>query len=90
MAVRMSLSMQLFQHDLARERLRHLDHRREIELFDGRFDRARRTGRGLFLSEPADRSIELPHLAVGAPTRDSSTGRSRRYSMRDLLEAACG
>ena len=47
-AARMSVSMQLFQHDLARDGLRHLDHGREVEVFDRRCDRARRTGRWLF------------------------------------------
>ena len=32
---------QLFQHDFARDGLRHLDHGREVEVFDRRPDRAR-------------------------------------------------
>ena len=41
---------QLLQHDLARDCLRDLDHGREVEMFDRRRDRARRSGRGLFHS----------------------------------------
>ena len=36
---------QLLQDDLARDGLRHLDHGREVEVFDRRPDRARRSGR---------------------------------------------
>ena len=42
-AVRMSVSISLFQHDLARDGLRHLDHGREVEVSNRRPDRARRT-----------------------------------------------
>src|SRR6516225_1253043 len=43
---------ELFQHHLARERLRHLDHGRKIELFDGRFDSTRWSRRSLVLPQP--------------------------------------
>ena len=42
---------QFFEDDLARDGLRHLDHGREVELFDRRPDRACWVGRGLPLSE---------------------------------------
>ena len=37
---------QFLQHDLAGDGLRHLDHGREVEVFDRRPDRARRSGCG--------------------------------------------
>src|SRR5262249_10435866 len=58
---------ELFQHHLARERLRDFDHRREIELFDRCLDRACWSVRALVLPQPRMQLIELPHLPVGAP-----------------------
>ena len=40
---------EFFENYLARERLRHLDHGREIELFDGRFDSTRWSRRAFVL-----------------------------------------
>src|SRR5215475_9662909 len=60
---------ELFQHHLARERLRDFDHRREIEIFDRRFDHARWTRRTLVLPQPWMELVELPHLSVGAPSK---------------------
>jgi len=45
MAARMSeLVDELLQRNLARDSLRHLDHGREVEVFDGRRKRTRQTG----------------------------------------------
>ncbi len=65
---------QLFQDDLARDRLRHLDHGREVEMFDRRADRAGRPGRRLFRPELRIQLLELPHLAVGAPAEIAVAG----------------
>ena len=77
---------QLVQDDLARHRLRDFDDRREIEMFDRRPDRARRTGRRLFLAEMRIELIELPHLAVGSPAQIAVAGVSQ-IQLRELLEA---
>ena len=45
----MSVSISFSKHDLARHGLRHFDNGREIQLFDRRPDRTRRTGYWLFL-----------------------------------------
>ena len=77
--------MQLLQHDLARDRLRHFDHGREVEVFDRRPDRARRPGRWLFLPEVRIELIELPHLPIGSPTQVAVAGVAQIH-IRDLLE----
>ena len=43
---------QLFQDNCARDRLRQLDHGREVEVFDRRPDRAGRTGNGRLIPKP--------------------------------------
>ena len=73
-AVRISMSSSLLQHDLARHGLRHLDHGREVQVFDRRPDRAGRPGRRLFLAQVRMQLIELPHLAVGAPAQIAVAG----------------
>src|SRR6476660_9220688 len=63
MAARMSeLVDELLQRNLARDSLRHLDHGREVEVFDGRRKRTRQTGGWLIRSELRIQFIELPHL----------------------------
>src|SRR6516162_10414789 len=59
---------ELFQYHFAGNGLRRLDHGREIEMFDRRFDRARWPLRALALPQPRMQLIELPHLSVGAPS----------------------
>ena len=78
---------QFFEDDLARDGLRHFDHGREVEVFDRRRDRARRTGRRLFLSEMRIELIELPHLAVGSPTQ-VAVARLPQIDMRKIFETA--
>src|SRR5262249_14082306 len=80
---------ELFQNHLARECLRDVDHRREIELFDRCFDRARWTRRALILPQPRMKLIELPHLSVGAPSQIAPPCVSQ-VEMRDLLKATRG
>src|SRR6516165_3715036 len=77
---------ELFQHHLARERLRGFDHRREIELFDRCFDRARWTRRTLVLPQPRMELIELPHFSVGPPTQ-IAVPCVFQVEMCDVLEA---
>ena len=77
---------QLLLHDCAGDRLRQLDDGREVELFDGRPDRARRTARSFILPEERIHLVELPHLAVGSPTQVAVAGVSK-VEMRDLIEA---
>src|SRR5215475_1343368 len=78
-----------FQHHLAGDCLRHLDHGREVEMLDRCLDRARWTRRALLLTQPRMELIELPHLSVGAPP-DVATPRVSQVDMRDLVEAARG
>ena len=80
---------QLFEHDLARDGLRHLDHGREIEVFDRCADRARRSSGGLFRPQVRVELIELPDLAICAPAEIAVTGIAQ-VGLRDGLEAACG
>ena len=65
---------QFFQDNLARDGLRHLDHGREVEVFDRRRDRARRAGRRLFRPKVRIQLLELPHLAIGSPTQVAVAG----------------
>ena len=74
---------QLFQNDLARDGLRHLDHGREVEVFDRRSDRARRAGRWLLPPQVRIQLVELPHLAVGSPAQIAVAGVAQ-IEMRDL------
>src|SRR5262249_31893696 len=71
---------------LAETRLRHLDHGREIKLFDRCFDRARWTRRALVLPQPPMKLIELPHLSVGSPSQIAPPCVSQ-IKMRDLLKS---
>ena len=67
---------QLLQHDLARDGLRDLDHRREIEVFDRCRDRACRSRCAALPCLSCGYScIELPHLAVGSPAEIAVAGR---------------
>src|SRR5262245_12496199 len=59
----------LFHDHLARKRLRNFHHRCKIELFDRCLDRAHWTRRAPVQSEQRMELIQLPHLAVGAPTK---------------------
>src|SRR5215471_16923240 len=77
----------LFQNHLARECLRDCDHRREVELFDRRFDRARWTQCARVLPQLRMELIELPHLAVGSPARIAVT-RLVQIDIGKIFEAA--
>jgi hypothetical protein len=79
---------ELFQSNLARDSLRHLDHGREVEVFDGRRNRTRYTGGWLILSEPWIQLIDLPHLAGRAPARIAVTSFSQ-IRIENGLEATC-
>src|SRR5215510_8726087 len=76
-----------FQHHLAGDCLRHLDHGREVEMLDRCLDRARWTRRTLVLPQPRIELIELPRLSVGSPP-DIATPCVSQVDTRDLLEAA--
>src|SRR6516162_6530867 len=78
---------ELFQHHLARERLRDFDHRREIEIFDRSFDHARRARRMLVLPQPRMQLVELPHLSVGSPSQIAAPC-VFQVEMRNVLETA--
>src|SRR5215831_13455668 len=58
---------EFFENHLARQCLRSFNHRREIKMFDRRFDHARWTRRTLVLPQPRMELVELPHLSVSAP-----------------------
>ena len=68
---------QLFKDDLPRDGLRHFDHGGEIKLFDRRSDRPLRAGCWLVLSQVGIQCIELPHLAISAPTQVAVPGVSQ-------------
>src|SRR5437870_12611605 len=78
---------QLLEHDLARNRLRDLEDRSEVQMLDGRPDGALRIGRQLLGAEMGMKVIELPHLALGAPEQVAVPGLPQ-VEMRDVLEAA--
>src|SRR5262249_43986602 len=80
---------ELFEHYLAGECLRDLDHCSDVEPFDGYFDRARGTRRPLFMFQPGMELLKLPHLAVGPPSQVAGS-RLPHISVRDHLEAARG
>src|SRR5262249_26670287 len=77
-----------FEHYLARECLRDLDHCREIKLFDRRFDRARRTRRTLVLRQPRMEPFELPNFSIRSPPVIAPSGLSQ-IKMCEFLETAC-
>src|SRR5262247_2683285 len=60
---------ELFEHYLAGECLRDLDHGSDIEPFDGYFDRAHWTRPALVRPQSWMELIQLPHLAVGPPAQ---------------------
>ena len=65
---------QFFENDFAGDGLRHLDHGREVELFDGRPNRAGWDRGGAPGLSGMDTLVELPHLGVGAPTQIAVAG----------------
>src|SRR5262249_26790902 len=78
---------QLFQNDLTGYGLRHLDHGREVELFDRCFDPARWTRRALVPPQPRMELIELPHLSIGSPPQIALPCVSQ-VETREVLQAA--
>ena len=58
-------------------------------MFDRRPDRARRSGRWLFLPELRIHCVELPHLAIGPPTLIAVAGFLQIHTGK-LFEAAPG
>src|SRR5262249_21232014 len=80
---------ELLENDLAGQRLRGPDHRREVELLDRRADRRpNRQGSGR-LAEMRPRGVELSHLAGGAPAQ-VAVPRVPQVRVRDRLEPARG
>ena len=69
---------QFFETNLARDGLRYLDDRREIEVFDPRPDRAGRAGRPLFLPE-----LRIHVRRVSAPSRQLPNAGSRDEHCED-------
>src|SRR5438094_6263780 len=80
---------QLFQDNCARDRLRQLDHGREVEVFDRRPDRARRTGNSRLIPKLWIYLIELPYLAIRSPAEIAVPGISQ-IGMRNGFEPPCG
>ncbi|MNR08395.1 hypothetical protein D3C85_1245470 [compost metagenome] len=79
---------QLFKDDVPRDRLRHLDHSGEIQVFDLRRNCARRARRELFRSKVRIHLLELPHLPVGSPTQVAVPS-VLQICLGDDLEFAC-
>src|SRR5580698_8589661 len=80
---------QPIKNNLARDGLRHLNHGREVEVLDGRRDRARRSGRRPLRSEARIRLVKLPYLAVSSPAEIAVTSVSQVGIGRNL-EATSG
>src|SRR5262249_35897741 len=78
---------ELFEHYLAGECLRDLDHGRNIEPFDGYFDRARSIRRTLVSLQLRMELLELPHFSIRSPPVIAPSCLSQ-IKMRDLLETA--
>ena len=76
---------QFLQNDLARDCLRHLDDRCEIQVLDRCHDRAGRTRDPLFLPQVWMQLIELAHLPVGSPAQIAVPG-VPQIRVGDLLE----
>ena len=77
---------QSFEYDLARGRLRHLDDRCEVELFDSRANSGHRARRRLIRPEVRIHVLELPHLSVCTPTQ-VAVSRIPQIEARELFEA---
>ncbi len=67
--------------------MRHLDHRREIKMFDGCANPTGWTGRWLFLPKIGIHLVELPHLSVGSPAQVTITGLPH-IKMGNVLKSA--
>src|SRR5215468_3834550 len=65
---------QFVQDNLTGGRLRNLDNRSEVKMFDRCRDRSRRTWRRQFAPQIRVQLIELPHLAIGPPTQITIPG----------------
>ena len=78
---------ELFEHDLARDGLRDLQHGRELQPLDRLADRGARVGGRFFLPQARVPLVQLPHLAIGAPSRVTVSG-TPQIKMRDVVEAA--
>src|SRR3954451_3330511 len=68
---------EVLPHDLAGDRLRDLEDGGELEVFDGRTDRAPRARHRRLVPELRIELIELPHLAIGSPTEVAVPGVSQ-------------
>ena len=65
---------QLLEDDFAGDRLRHLDDGGEVEMFDGRLDRACRNRCWFVVPQVWKELIELPNLAVSPPAEIAASG----------------
>ena len=77
---------QLLDHDFARDGLQDLQHGREFQLLDRRTDRATRIVRPFFLPQARVPLVQLPYLAISAPSRVTVSG-TLQIKMRDVVEA---
>ncbi len=78
---------QLAELDLARHRLRGLDHGVEVQVLDGRTDHRGRRSASRFLAQPRVALLELPHLAQRAPAK-IVVARVAQVGVGDGLKAA--
>ena len=65
---------QLFQNDLARDSLGHLDHGREVEVLDARSDGTCQARSLLLHPKLRIELIKLTHLAIGSPAKVTAPG----------------
>ena len=79
---------QFFQNHLARDCLRDFDHRRQIQVFDGRSDHARGASDRPLPPELRILLIELTHFAVGSPAQIAVPGFAQ-IRIRELFEPSC-
>src|SRR5258706_2054895 len=78
---------ELAEFDLARYRLRGLEHRSDIQLLGGRANGGGGRCRDRCVAEMRMKLFELPHLAVGAPAETTVPGVAQ-VELGELIEAA--
>src|SRR4030081_204096 len=79
---------ELAENDLARHRLRGLEHRPDIQLLSGRANGGGGRCRDWCVAEMRMKLFELPHLSERAPAKIAAP-RLPQTGMGDCLDAAC-
>src|SRR3984957_13076441 len=80
---------ELVEDDLARHRLRGLEHRPDIQIPDGRANGSGGRSMDWCVAEMRMKLFELPHLAIGSPTQIVVTGVLQIHAGNLLETAGC-